>query len=125
MRRLYRGLSGARAEAGALGERLAVEEGSPEGGVLEPAEEVSDFLHRRENHFPELEEAAEALHRRAELDPAYLRLGLIRWLEREHGVDVVVHRVVHVPHMWLIKTSSGKIARLPNYRRLGELETAS
>lgn len=25
--------------------------------------------------------------------------------------------------MWLIKTSSGKIARIPNYNRLAELDT--
>jgi acyl-CoA synthetase (AMP-forming)/AMP-acid ligase II len=41
--------------------------------------------------------------------------------EVSQRLDVIVHRVVHLPYGWLIKTSSGKIARLPNYRRLGEL----
>jgi acyl-CoA synthetase (AMP-forming)/AMP-acid ligase II len=41
--------------------------------------------------------------------------------EVSQRLDVVVHRVVHLPYGWLVKTSSGKIARLPNYRRLGEL----
>ena len=36
------------------------------------------------------------------------------------GADV--DRVYHAPYKWLIKTSSGKIARIPNYERLEELE---
>ncbi|MBP1608252.1 MAG: AMP-dependent synthetase and ligase [Acidobacteria bacterium] len=36
-------------------------------------------------------------------------------------LDVVLNQVVHVPPGWLIKTSSGKIARKPSYRRLAEL----
>ena len=35
---------------------------------------------------------------------------------------VTIGRVVHAPHTWLIKTSSGKIARKPNLERLPELE---
>jgi acyl-CoA synthetase (AMP-forming)/AMP-acid ligase II len=42
--------------------------------------------------------------------------------EISQRLNVVVSRVVHVPHMWLIKTSSGKIARIPNYQRLQERE---
>lgn len=36
-------------------------------------------------------------------------------------LNVVVNQIVYVPRGWLIKTSSGKIARIPNYRRLSEL----
>lgn len=36
---------------------------------------------------------------------------------------VSVDRVFHAPYRWLIKTSSGKIARIPNYRRLPEIES--
>lgn len=48
------------------------------------------------------------------------------WARREVGqrLNVVVHRVVHAPYTWLIKTSSGKIARIPNLKRLPELERA-
>jgi acyl-CoA synthetase (AMP-forming)/AMP-acid ligase II len=48
------------------------------------------------------------------------------WARREVGqrLNVVVHRVVHAPYRWLIKTSSGKIARIPNLKRLPELESA-
>jgi len=35
---------------------------------------------------------------------------------------VTIGRVVHAPYTWLIKTSSGKIARKPNLDRLPELE---
>jgi fatty-acyl-CoA synthase len=36
-------------------------------------------------------------------------------------LNVIVNQIVHVPDRWLIKTSSGKIARIPNYRRLKDL----
>jgi acyl-CoA synthetase (AMP-forming)/AMP-acid ligase II len=39
-------------------------------------------------------------------------------------LGVNVDRVYHAPYRWLIKTSSGKIARIPNYKRLGELDGA-
>jgi hypothetical protein len=35
---------------------------------------------------------------------------------------VTIGQVVHAPHTWLIKTSSGKIARKPNLERLPELQ---
>ena len=40
-------------------------------------------------------------------------------------LNVALGRVVHAPHRWLIKTSSGKIARKPNLERLAELERPS
>jgi acyl-CoA synthetase (AMP-forming)/AMP-acid ligase II len=36
-------------------------------------------------------------------------------------LQVVIAQIYHAPYMWLIKTSSGKIARIPNYKRVGEL----
>lgn len=39
-------------------------------------------------------------------------------------LGVAVDRVVVAPYRWLIKTSSGKIARLPNLQRLNELPGA-
>jgi fatty-acyl-CoA synthase len=41
--------------------------------------------------------------------------------EVANRLQVVISRLVHAPYMWLIKTSSGKIARLPNLRRIDEL----
>lgn len=40
-------------------------------------------------------------------------------------LGVTVDEIHHAPYSWLIKTSSGKIARLPNYRRLTELQADS
>lgn len=36
-------------------------------------------------------------------------------------LGVAVDRVYHAPHRWVIKTSSGKVARVPNLERLPEL----
>lgn len=53
-----------------------------------PLEEVRDFFQDHENHFPELEDAAEALRAEAELVQADLRRGLTDYLARKHGVKV-------------------------------------
>lgn len=61
--------------------------GTGAGTVISPLEEVRDALDGRQNHFPELEHAAEAL--RAGLEPDIpLELALMRRLQREHGAAV-------------------------------------
>ncbi|MFN7132354.1 MAG: short-chain fatty acyl-CoA regulator family protein [Myxococcales bacterium] len=55
-----------------------------------PSEEVSDLIQARQNHFPELEERAEALWRDAQLTPDDLYRGLVRYLESAHGITVEV-----------------------------------
>jgi hypothetical protein len=88
---LYGRLRGLRSETHALAERVT--EGSELFGVppvFLPSEEVSDLIQRHDNHFPELEEAAERLWGDAQIDGQYLRLGLLHWLEKEHGVRVVI-----------------------------------
>lgn len=57
-----------------------------------PSEEVHDLIERHRNHFPALEEAAEALIRDAGLGADDLHHGLVRALERQHGVRVAVSR---------------------------------
>jgi fatty-acyl-CoA synthase len=59
-------------------------------------------------------------------DPAVLQL-IADYARREVAMRLGVHvdRVYHAPYRWLIKTSSGKIARIPNYSRLEELEPPS
>ncbi|TPW00893.1 MAG: hypothetical protein FD124_3868, partial [Alphaproteobacteria bacterium] len=49
---------------------------------------------------------------------------LVRFVRREVSarLQVRVDRVYVAPYKWLFKTSSGKIARLPNLKRLHELE---
>jgi predicted transcriptional regulator/DNA-binding XRE family transcriptional regulator len=56
-----------------------------------PTEEVSDLLQRHVNHFPELEEGAEAFWREAKADRDYLDTSLARYLG-ELGVGVRIAR---------------------------------
>jgi predicted transcriptional regulator len=56
-----------------------------------PTEEVSDLIQRHMNHFPELEDGAEALWRDARLDRDYLYTSLVRHLG-ELGVQVRIVR---------------------------------
>ena len=60
-----------------------------------PSEEVNDLLQRRMNYFPELEEAAEALWEQAGLQSEDLYGGLVRYLQRELGIEV--QRVAATP----------------------------
>jgi predicted transcriptional regulator/transcriptional regulator with XRE-family HTH domain len=60
-----------------------------------PTEEVSDFIQRHMNHFPELEEGAEALWREARLDRDYLSTSLVRHLG-ELGVQVRIVRTAEM-----------------------------
>ncbi|HRQ80940.1 MAG TPA: ImmA/IrrE family metallo-endopeptidase, partial [Azospirillaceae bacterium] len=53
-----------------------------------PLEEVRDMFHSRNNHFPDLEEAAESLWGDARLEHGDLYRGLVDWLLHEHGVRV-------------------------------------
>lgn len=59
-------------------------------------------------------------------DPEVLKdIARFARVEVSQRLDVVLSRVVHAPYTWLIKTTSGKIARIPNLKRLPELETAN
>ena len=92
---LYGAYSEARGSAEQLASRV-VDEGDDDGatgGFQLPSEEVSDFIQRHLNHFPELEEAAEDLWRRARFDREQLYANLIGYLQKAHGVAVEV-----VPH---------------------------
>jgi XRE family transcriptional regulator, fatty acid utilization regulator len=53
-----------------------------------PLEEVRDMFHSRNNHFPDLEAAAETLWKDAKLEHGDLYRGLVDWLLHEHGVRV-------------------------------------
>ncbi|MGQ0552884.1 MAG: AMP-binding protein [Planctomycetota bacterium] len=57
-------------------------------------------------------------------DDPEVRRDIIRFVRREVSarLNVRAERVYIAPHKWLFKTSSGKIARLPNLKRLHELE---
>lgn len=64
------------------------EETAPAVGM--PSEEVGDFVQERKNHFKDLEAAAEALWRDAELQPDDLLRGLTGVLATRFAVDVQV-----------------------------------
>lgn len=56
---------------------------------ITPVEEVDDFLFENDNHFPQLEAAADALRADATgLDGTSLEAALAAWLEREQGAPV-------------------------------------
>lgn len=64
-----------------------------------PSEEVSDLLQHHGNHFPELERIAQRLWKDAKLAHEELHQGLVRWLERTHGVEVRIDRFRHNRNM--------------------------
>jgi predicted transcriptional regulator/DNA-binding XRE family transcriptional regulator len=57
-----------------------------------PSEEVNDLVQKHMNYFPELEEAAEELWRRARFDAEELYAGLVRHLDKQHGIHVRIAR---------------------------------
>lgn len=90
---LYSSYKAQRDASDELASRL---EGGEEGAGLDrsrlPSEEVNDLIQKHMNYFSELEEAAEELWRKAKLDAEELYPGLIRWLDKQHGVHVRLAR---------------------------------
>lgn len=88
---LFRSLQGSRDSVEALAARLS-ETGDLVGASQSrlPSEEVSDVIQANENHFPELEEAAEELTRAARLRADDIYNGMVRHLEKTLHVDVHV-----------------------------------
>jgi predicted transcriptional regulator len=94
---LYHAYQSARATADDLSSRLT--DGEELGAVDAaqahshiPSEEVSDLVQRRSNHFPELEAGAEELAARAKLTSDDLYPGLIRFMEKQLGIQVQIAR---------------------------------
>ena len=90
---LYRTYVATREATQALASR--VNEGGREDLNLAaiPTEEVSDFIQRHKNHFPVIEESAEAVWRDARIDSDDVYAGLVQHLQKKHGVTVRVVRV--------------------------------
>lgn len=89
---LYQAYQRARESAENLASRVSEGEDLTSVGSHNPSEEVSDFIQAHMNHFPELEEGAERLWKEARLEGDDLYRGLVRHLERRHGVQVRVAR---------------------------------
>jgi predicted transcriptional regulator/DNA-binding XRE family transcriptional regulator len=75
-----------------LASRLEGEEGAGVDRSRLPSEEVGDLVQEGMNYFPELEDAAEQLWKKARLNAEELNAGLVRWLEKQHGVLVRLAR---------------------------------
>ncbi|UFN48023.1 short-chain fatty acyl-CoA regulator family protein [Roseomonas sp. OT10] len=80
---LYRAWRVAREDAGGL----ALPSGRK---LLLPTEETRDFFHDRANHFPALEEAAEAIGRELPDAPAELNHAIAERLRGRHGLSIMV-----------------------------------
>ncbi len=93
---LYQQYRAARDSAQALASRLS-DDALPglEQNQL-PSEEVSDLLQRHVNHFPELEEGAEAVWREGRLDESDVSQGLVRYLAEAHKVETRIEKVAHM-----------------------------
>ncbi len=90
---LYRAYQGSRETAESLASRVSDDEQlAGVGATSVPSEDVNDLVQSHENYFDELERAAEALWRAADLDPADLYAGLVRYLEHQHHVTVRIAR---------------------------------
>src|ERR1041384_3516039 len=92
---LYRAYQAARSTADDLSTRLRDGEAEPQPDGASapshiPSEEVSDYLQRSGNHFPDLEAAAEQLAARARLTSDDLYAGLVRYLGQQLGVTVQI-----------------------------------
>ena len=88
---LYRAYRHVRDSAEGLAARLSEDLALP--GVDRsrlPTEEVSTFIQDQVNHFPDLEDAADELRRRAGLQQDDLFHGMVRFLDQELGVRTAV-----------------------------------
>ncbi len=95
---LYRAYQAARASADDLvsrisdGEELVAEPSPAQAPSHLPSEEVTDLIQRHSNHFPEIEAAAETIAAKAKLVTDDLYPGLIRYLEKQLGIQVQIAR---------------------------------
>lgn len=90
MARLFQAYREAQGNAAELASRLADGPASPAGSLL-PLETVRDALDNAQNHFPQLEDAAEALRQAARLDELDRTQGMHDYLRRQHGAAVRIY----------------------------------
>jgi predicted transcriptional regulator len=89
---LYSSYKAQRETSDELASRLDGDESAGTDRSQLPSEEVSDLIQRNINHFADLEEAAEDLWKKAKLDPEEIYAGLVRYLDKQAGVQVRIAR---------------------------------
>ena len=91
---LYRAYQSARDSGASLATRISEGEEGATGADAShvPSEEVSDLVQKHMNHFPELEEGAEEIWKKGKLDREEIYAGLVRYLEKAHGVQTRIAR---------------------------------
>ena len=88
---LYRTYQEAVTSSSVLAERLADRDIDQTAGLVGlPLEEVRDFINSRNNHFPELDDAAEVLYAEAGLGADEPYVSLRNYLQEKHGVGTRV-----------------------------------
>jgi predicted transcriptional regulator/transcriptional regulator with XRE-family HTH domain len=88
---LYRAYQTQRASTESLASRLTGDDISVDRSQL-PSEEVNDLVQKNKNFFPDLEDVANTLWQKARLDHEEPYPGLVRYLEKAHGVQVRIAR---------------------------------
>ncbi|HJO87741.1 MAG TPA: helix-turn-helix domain-containing protein, partial [Rhodospirillales bacterium] len=95
---LYRAYRESLTSNSAMAEQLASREGTAQTGALRfPIEEVRDYFHDTNNHFPELENAAETLWVDAELTLDDLYVGIRDHLKTAHDISVRIMPIDVLP----------------------------
>lgn len=90
MAKLFHAYREAQGNAAELASRLADGSAAASGSLL-PLETVRDALDSAQNHFPQLEDAADALREAARLDELGRVQGMHDYLRRQHGAAVRVY----------------------------------
>jgi predicted transcriptional regulator len=89
---LYGSYKAQRESSEELASRLEDDESAGIDRSQLPSEEVNDLVQQRMNYFGELEDGAEEIWRKGKLDAEELYTGLVRYLDRAHGVQVRIAR---------------------------------
>jgi predicted transcriptional regulator/DNA-binding XRE family transcriptional regulator len=93
---LYQSYREARRQMETLSDQLSDGQGFPQAASPLPSEAAGDFIQRKMNHFPELEEAAEALWPQAGPGQELLYAGLVGAF-KERGIQVRIHWAEEAP----------------------------
>jgi len=93
---LYQSYREARRRMDTLSDQLSDGQGFPAAASPLPSEAAGDFVQRKMNHFPELEQAAEDLWPQPTPDQDFLYSGLVDAF-RERGIQVRIHWAEETP----------------------------